>query len=156
MYSQYQMQFEVPIHVRLGAYGGYNFSENEPNAGAFVSVSGYNMMAEIDVGYFNLDAPGEGFLSLNPSIGFYVGEDFRFYGLIGISNWGEFDMRENRFKSDKIYCKLKAGVDIPLGSKVFVNINWNYIIQNHDPHRHPDDFMQFAHNGLAIGLGYCF
>lgn len=159
-YSQYQVRYSLPIDFRLGAYGSYNFAEKTPNAGAFFSVAAYNMMAEVDVGWAKLDYPGEDFLYLNPSIGFYYGDTFRAYALIGITNWGEYDFWDEHFNTGKVYCKLKAGVDLPLSKKLFLNLNWQYIINDedhHGPHHGPsDDRLRFKHNALAIGIGYRF
>lgn len=155
-YSQYEVRCSLPIDFRLGAYGSYNFAEKTPNAGAFFSVAGYNMMADIDVGWAKMKFPGENFLYLNPSIGFYYGDTFRFYALIGITNWGEYNLWSEHFDTGEIYCKLKVGVDIPIGKKLFLNVCWQYIVNDNDHYRRYDDRLQFKSNALAVGVGYRF
>lgn len=155
-YSQYDVYYSSPISFRASAYGGYNFAQKTPNVGLAASIAAYNLMGEIDAGWTKTETPGKSFLYLNPAIGFYFGEDYRIYALVGITNWGEYDLFGDDFRTDQLYCKIKIGVDIPIGRKVFVNINWSYIVNDNDHYRRIHDRIQFKSNNLAIGLGYRF
>jgi hypothetical protein len=147
------------IEARFGGLLGYNVTESTEVIGAFASVSGYYVMGEVELNWNKLDQ-GENFMSVSPMIGAYYGSKYRIYGLLGITNWGEYDMKhDGEFKKDKIYAKFKIGVDVRLTKNIFVNLNWSYVCGDNTRRYYSyydDRPARCKSNSLNAGIGLVF
>lgn len=144
-------RYDRPIDFRVGVSGAFNFSHQTPIAAAFVSAQGCNIMGELEVGWSHAKQPYKSFFYANPSLGFYYGEHYRIYALIGLTNWTAYDDRRETSEASYMWWKLKLGIDIPLTANLFFNVNWCYLLDSSYRHAVP-----YHLNAIAVGIGWNF
>lgn len=143
-------------------YGGYNILEKAPAAGAAVGLDVNFIRAELDIGWSYLDAysvPVRKHLAyFSPSVGFAYGKKVQGYIMAGCTTWGVVESAgvthcaENKFSSDLFHWKVKAGANVMVSRKFFINADLGYMF----PKDAKDGYLYYENLTLRIGAGCRF
>jgi len=162
-YSSWRAPKDGSLRASLLAYGGYNFLEEAPAGGVAVGLNLYCLRAEVDLGFSSIDTPSldqkhHNLMFFSPSVGVSFGNKFEFYAMVGCINWGSISTRavtecgKDKFSSDLFHWRLRAGSNIMVSRKIFVNVDLSYMI----PKDAKDGYVYFDNLMLRAGVGYRF
>jgi len=148
------------LQAQVLAYGGINVLETAPLAGIAVGMEVNFIRAEFDLGWTYLDTrlKRKNFVYFSPSVGLAIGKKVRGYLMAGLTTWGYVRTPEagkcgnTKFLADELYGKLKAGADIKINRRLFVNVDIGYMFSKKAAVGY-DDFDNLS---FRAGVGYRF
>lgn len=159
--AQFRGEKDV-LKVSAIAFGGYNFSEQQPLGGFAVGLNAFCLRAEVEIAWTQLDSyvstSPKRFICFNPSIGVSVGNKHEFYAMFGYTNFGYVqttevtECRKDRFLSDLVHLKTKAGCNFALGKRFIINAELAYVI----PRPERTGYVYYKNLAVRTGIGYRF
>lgn len=142
----------------VGVIGGASLSQNKAGGtcGVFASAEIKWLRFEAECGWSQLDvkssqenAPISNIFYINPSVGMAVGDECRIVMLLGITNWGGLN-KKNQLSKRIICPKIKIGGEVPLTPFMYANVSWNGIVAP------SSDIAIYTNNFITVGVGYRF
>lgn len=147
-------------------YTGANILEPAPIYGAAIGLNCYFVRAEFEVGGSWID-PGASFsrkqmLYFSPSFGLAhtFKKKYEIYLMSSWINWGNTVLEEAEnnhcghdvFEKDLFHWRLKAGTNIAISKRLFVNVDVSYMFPKNDK----EGIIYYDNLSIRAGIGYRF
>lgn len=147
-------------------YAGANVLEPAPIYGAAIGLNCYFLRAEFEIGGSWID-PGVSFsrkqmLYFSPSFGLAhtFQKKYEVYLMSSWINWGNTVLEEAEsnhcghdvFEKDLFHWRLKAGTNIAISKRLFVNVDVSYMF----PKDNQEGHIYYENLSIRAGIGYRF